>query len=83
MILLKKIPFKNEDKNYEIRILHDDTTINVVTFFDNHPANGIRHQIIFPKNSNIKKFLENGAGSHLIELSKNDIIEKQWEKIKS
>lgn len=40
MTLLKKIPFSFEGKFFEIRILLDDNTINIVVFHNNHPANG-------------------------------------------
>jgi len=36
MILYKKYPMIFEEKNYEIRVLYDDTTINVVSFLNNY-----------------------------------------------
>ena len=73
MKLFKKIPMIFEDKNYEIRILYDETTINVVAFHNNYPANGYRHQIIIPKKCNIRKLLEKHPVNELVEISKSDI----------
>ena len=81
MTLLKKIPFKFEEKKYEIRILFGDNTINIVVFYNNHPANGYRHQIKILKNFDPEKLLETEAVKELVEISKNDIIQKRWEKL--
>ena len=80
MKLFKKIPISIEEKDYEIRVLYDDTVINVVAFLDNHPANGYRHQIKLPNKCNVLEVLEQNITGKLIEMTKNDIIEKRWEK---
>jgi len=69
-----------EEKDYEIRLLYDDTVINVVAFLDDHPANGYRHQIKLPNKCNILEVLEKNIAEKLIEMTKNEIIEKRWEK---
>ena len=81
MKLIKKIPFKFEDKRYEIRILFGNNTINIVAFCNNHPANGYRHQIQIPKNMDPEKLLETEPFKEMIELSKKDIFEKRWDKM--
>ena len=81
MRLLKKIPLTLEDKYYEIRILFGNNTINIVVFYNNHPANGYRHQLIIPKNVDPEKLLETEALKEVVEISKNDIVEKRWEKL--
>ena len=81
MILFHKIPTSLEGKNYEIRVLYDDTTINVVAFLDNHPANGYRYQVKIPKGCDAKGVLEKYDVAELVEKSKDDIIEKRWEKL--
>ena len=81
MILFKKIPTKIEKKDYEIRILYDETTVNVVAFLNSYPANGFRHQIPIPKKFEVKKALKADAVKELVEMSKNDIIEKRWERL--
>jgi len=81
MKLFKKIPMTFEEKNYEIRVLYDDATIDVVAFLNNHPANCFRHQLIIPKNFNVKRLLRIDAVKELVEVSKKDIIEKRWEKL--
>jgi hypothetical protein len=81
MELFKKIPMRFEEKEYEIRVLYDDTTINVVAFFNNHPVNGYRHQVKLPQKCNVQELLENYSANELIETSKNDIFEKRWEKL--
>lgn len=78
MVLHKKIPMTFEGKDYEIRVLYDDTTINVVAFLNNHPANGFRHQIKLSKKWDVKKILKTEMIEELIEISKRDITEKRW-----
>lgn len=80
MKLFKKISISIEEKDYEIRVLYNDTVINVVAFLDNHPANGYRHQIKLPNKCNVLEVLEQNIAGKLIEMTKNDIIEKRWEK---
>ena len=79
MKLYEKIPVKFEGKDYEIRVLYDDTTINVVAFLNNHPANGFRHQIQFPKKFDGETIVTSEAVKGLVELSKKDVLEKKWE----
>lgn len=81
MTLLKKYPFTFENKQYEIRVLHGDNTINIVAFSNNHPANGYRHQIKIMKSSDPEKLLETDAVKELVEMSKNGIVEKRWDKV--
>ena len=81
MILYKKYPIIFEEKDYEIKVLYDNTTINVVAFLNNYPANGFRHQVKISKKIDIKRMLEMDTVKDLVEISKNDIIEKRWEKL--
>ena len=81
MLLLKKTPFTFEEKHYEIRILLGDSKINIVAFYNNYPVNGYRYQIIIPKNVDPEKLLETDALKEVVEISKNDIFEKRWEKL--
>ncbi|HUU28703.1 MAG TPA: hypothetical protein VM123_12905 [archaeon] len=80
MILYKKYPLRFEEKDYEIRVLYQDTLINVAAFLNNHPVSGLRHQAMIPKAFDIKAILERGADKELVEMSKKDIVEKRWEK---
>ena len=81
MELFQKIPFTFEGKEYEIRILFEERNINVVPFFNNHPANGFRYQIQIPKGVNIQGVLEQNAANDLVDKAKKDITEKRWEKV--
>ena len=81
MILYKKYPLPFEEKEYEIKVLYDDKIINVVAFLSNYPVNGFRHQIKIPKRFDVKEILEMDAVKELVDISKNDIIEKRWEKL--
>ena len=38
MELFKKTPMTFDGEDYEIRVLYDDTLINVVAFQENHPS---------------------------------------------
>lgn len=80
MQLYKKIPFKHDEKNYEIRIYFEEHLINISTFFNNYPANGFRYQIQLQKNIEIDKILAEDNFSHFIDLAKTDIIESRWQK---
>ncbi len=79
MNLFKTYPITSENKKYEIRVLYDETKINVVAFHNNYPANGFRYQVQIPKKNNTLEILEKDCVSHLVETSKNDIIKKRWE----
>ncbi|MCP4580920.1 MAG: hypothetical protein GY839_04840 [candidate division Zixibacteria bacterium] len=79
MILHKTIPMEFEEKQYEIRVYHDDISINVVAFRDNRPANGFRHIVRIPKRVDIKQLLDKHRPDELIEACKSDITEKRWE----
>ena len=81
MDLFNKTPMTWNNKIYEIRVLYDDRKINVVTFQNNHPVNGFRHQILLPKKCDVARILAHDILSEMIEISKNDIIENRWEKI--
>jgi hypothetical protein len=74
--------FKWEDKTYEIRVLYEDSLINVVAFFNNYPANGFRYQILIPKDADIQVLLKGKVYVHLLDMAKNDILEKRWERLK-
>jgi hypothetical protein len=81
MRLLRKEAITFEEKTYEIRVYYSDTIINVVTFLNNYPANGFRHQIHLPKKCNIQAVLREVMLDELIDTSKKDIMEKRWEKL--
>lgn len=81
MELYKKTPLKWNNENYEIRVLYDDSLINVLAFHNNHPANGFRHQIRLPKNCNVQKMLEKKIVGELVEIAKNEIVENRWGNI--
>ena len=81
MELYKKTPLKWGNENYEIRVLYDDSLINVLAFHNNHPANGFRHQIRLPKNCNVQKMLEKKIVGELVEIAKNEIVENRWGNI--
>jgi hypothetical protein len=80
MTLFKKIPIPFEEKQYEIRVLYDESTVNVVAFLHNHPLNGFRHQVKISKRVDIRGTLEMNAAADLIEICKKDILEKRWQK---
>ncbi|GBD97567.1 MAG TPA: hypothetical protein ENG80_02625 [Nitrospirae bacterium] len=81
MTLFKKIPVTFADKDYEIRVLYDDASIHVIAFLNNHPANGYRYQIKIPTEFDVERVLGTDVVEELVEMSKNDIIEKRWENL--
>ena len=80
MELYKKIPWKHEEKKYEIMIMFEESMINVVTFLNNYPVNGFRYQVLLPKNINVQNLLKTENFTNLIENAKEDIKENRWEK---
>ncbi len=81
MELYKKTKLKWNNEIYEIRVLYDDRSINVLAFHNNHPANGFRHQIRLPKNCNVQEILEQDIVGELVEIAKNEIVENRWGNI--
>ena len=81
MHLFKKVPFSHEEKNYDIKVFYSDTSITVVAFHNNYPANSFRHQITVSKKIPIKKILENNVIDEIIEVSKRDIVERRSERL--
>ena len=81
MKLLKKYPFTFEKNQYEIRVLYGDNTINIVAFNNNHPSNGFRHQIKIMKNSDTEILLKSDVVKGLVEISKNNVVEKTWDNL--
>jgi hypothetical protein len=78
MQLYKKIPFRHDEKNYEICIFFEDNLIIVSTFQNNYPANGFRYQVQIPKNVEIEKILDEENFSDFIDSAKTDVIEDRW-----
>ncbi len=81
MDLFKKTPFSFEERIYEVRVYYDDKKVNLLVFRDNYPANGFRHQIKIPKKSSPHSFLENRVIEELVQVAKQDIMEKRWERL--
>ena len=81
MKLHQKVPFSHEGKNYEIRILHDEEKISIVVFSDNYPVTGIRHHLMIPKQYDDKRVIKSKVLKEFVEIAKNDIIEKRWERL--
>ena len=78
MELFKTIPWDHEGKEYEIRIFYEDKLINILTFRNNHPANGFRYQIQLHKTAEVQKALKTENFTHIIEKAKDDIKEERW-----
>ncbi|MCE5249039.1 hypothetical protein LLG96_02340 [bacterium] len=83
MELMKKIPFSFEDKTYEIRIYLGDNTINVVAFYRNYPVNGFRHHIKIAGRHDPEKVLNTAVLDEIVDISKDDIVKKRWDKVMS
>lgn len=81
MELFRDIQLTFDGKSYEIRVLYDDRTINVLAFHNNYPASGFRHQIQIPKSCDIQGVLGQDIIDDLIEFTKNEILENKWEKV--
>ena len=81
MNLFKKLPFSFEDEDYEVRIYFDDTLITVISFKNNYPANGLRHQIKLSKKQSAEELLNSEVIGEMVEITKGDIIERRWSRL--
>ena len=81
MLLYKKVPYSIAERNYKIKVLYDNNTINIVAFENHYPANGFRHQIKISKNLEMKEILQQKVIDEVIEICKRDISEKRWERL--
>ena len=73
MELFEKHPISFEGENYEIRVLDDDQSVNVVSLHNNHLANCLKHQLKIPKDFDVKRSLKIDAVNKLVKISKNEI----------
>ena len=78
MEVYKNIPWEHEGKEYEIRIMFEDKLINILPFYNNHPANGFRYQIQLSKKIQVKNLLKIENFTHIIENTKEDIKNERW-----
>lgn len=81
MKLFRTIQFSFEEKEYETRVYYSDILINVVAFYNNYPANGLRHQIKVSKKLSVNELLEKDVINELVEISQKDILERRWERL--
>ncbi len=81
MKLHKRIPMRFEDQDYEVQVLYDNASICAVPFYGNYPQNCFRHQIKIPKKVEAVQLLETDAVDSLIEMAKEDILEKRGDTL--
>ena len=81
MFLFKSISFTFENKDYEVKVFHNDTLINILVFHNSYPVNGFRHQINISKNLSVNKLLKGETIDEIIEIARKDILEKRWERL--
>ncbi len=78
MKVFKTIPWEHDGKEYDIRIMFDDRLINILPFYNNHPANGFRYQMQLSKNIQVRDILKIENFEPTIEDIKEDIINDRW-----
>jgi hypothetical protein len=81
MMLFRKVPFRCEEKEYEIRVYYDDAVINVLAFLNNHPATGYRYLVKLPKHCSAKQVLAKHPLEELIDVCRNEITEGRWQTL--
>ena len=79
MTLFESIPYTIGEKDFEIRIYYDETSINVAAFLLGYPANGYRFKITVPKKCDVKMVLEKYPVPDLVEICKKKIQENHWD----
>lgn len=75
------IPFEFEGKEYQIRVISDGATIYIRGFCDGRPANGYEYRINVTTAFDLKKLIRFQAITHLVELAKDDIRNKRWDRL--
>jgi hypothetical protein len=78
---MRKIPFTFEGKDYEIRVISDGSTTYIRAFLGNRPANGYTYQVAMPVAFDFHRTFNVSAVQHLIDTAKQDVIEKNWERV--
>lgn len=81
MNIFNSIPYTFEEKDFEIRIYYDEASINVAAFLIGYPVNGYRFQVKIPKKCDAEKVLEKYPVPDLVEMCKDKIKEKNWERL--
>jgi len=76
-----KVPFEFEGKNYEVRVVSDGATIYIRTFLENKPVNGYQYQVHIETINDLERLIGLDAISELIEVAKQDVRDKKWEKL--
>lgn len=70
-----------EDKDYEVRVLYDNANIYAIPFYRNRPQNCYRYQIKIPKKVEVIQLIETEAVDSLINMAKDDILEKRGDTL--
>ncbi len=81
---IQTIPFSFKDKEYEILVWSDGATIRVKAFHKGWPqkaANGFCYEIGMNQPFDFKKLTGLDLIKEFIELAKNDIIQKRYERL--
>lgn len=80
MKLLHKEPFEFEDKSYEVRIYSEGWKFTVMAYLNGSPANGYKYSVDLPTAFDLQKIHNVDAIQKLVELAKEDIRNKTWER---
>lgn len=80
MKLLHKEPFEFEDKSYEVQIYSEGWKFTIKTYLNGSPANGYKYSVDLPTAFDLQKIHNVDAIQKLVELAKEDIRNKTWER---
>ncbi len=80
MEIQKIVPFKFEDKEYQIKVFSNAWDFEVKAFLNDKPVNGYSYCVSLPTAIDLRKAWELDAIQILIENAKRDIKEKTWER---
>ncbi|NQV15056.1 hypothetical protein HQ531_06320 [bacterium] len=82
MEIFDSVPFSFGGKDFDIRILYDEASINVLAFLKGYPANGYRYQVKIKKDCDVRAVLEKTPVPELIEKCKEDLMGNTWEALR-
>lgn len=78
---MRSIPFKHNNRSYEVCVISDGSTIYVKAFKDGEPANGYSYQASIPIAFDMERLLGMSAVDDLMQTAKRDVVEGTYERL--
>lgn len=73
--------FTTNGKDYEIQVNFYEQELKIKAFYDGQPVNGYSYQVKLDKVYDLKILAEKEEVKELVNIAKNDVIERRYEKL--